>query len=290
MSDPLTIRHHCTVDVEEYFHPSALERFVPFAAWSGLERRSPAVVDRLLGTLHEHGAVGTFFTVGWLAEREPSMVRAIASAGHELGSHSWDHARVTTQSRDQFRESVRRSKAVIEDIAGVNVVGFRAPSFSIVPGVEWAFDVLLEEGYEYDSSLFPISQHPTYGYPGTPTDPYRIERAAAGIVEVPPSTLRALGAVLPAAGGAYFRFFPPALVRAAFRQAAGRGRPATFYIHPWELDDFVPDLPMAWLTRVRTFSRLGDPWARVRALLREFRFERIDRGLPAVDGAAVRLA
>ena len=284
------VAHHFTVDVEEYFHPSALEPYVPRTAWPSFERRSPRVIERLLGVLEAHRAIGTFFTLGWLAEREPAMVRAIAAAGHELGSHSWDHARVTTQTPAEFRESVRRSKAVIEDIAGVRVRGFRAPSFSIVRGVEWALDVLLEEGYEYDSSLFPISQHPTYGYPGAPIDPYRVQRAERAIAEIPPATLNALGARLPASGGAYFRFFPIALVRGALRQAEGRGQPATFYIHPWELDDHVPDLPMKWIARVRTFSSLGDTWARVETLLRQFRFDRIDRMLGAIDPAAVTLS
>jgi polysaccharide deacetylase family protein (PEP-CTERM system associated) len=290
MPDPSVVRHHFTVDVEEYFHPVAMEPFVPRASWPGFERRSPAVIERLLLLLEEHRAVATFFTLGWLAEREPGMVRAIAAAGHEVASHSWEHARVTKQTQTEFRESLRRSKAVLEDVSGTRVRGFRAPSFSIVPGVEWAFDVLLDEGYEYDSSLFPITQHPSYGYPGTPKDPYRIRRADRTIVEVPPATLRALGSTLPASGGAYLRFFPFAFVRGALRQAQRRGCSATFYIHPWELDDHVPDLPMTLIPRVRTFSRLGDTWARVRALLREFRFERIDRTLAAIDSSVITLA
>lgn len=285
-----TAPHHFTVDVEEYFHPSALEPFVPKSAWPDLARRSPAVIERLLRLLEDHRATGTFFVVGWLAEREPAMVRAIAAAGHELGSHSWDHAKVTAQTCAQFRESLRRSKAVIEDVAGARVLGFRAPSFSIVPGVEWALDALLAEGYEYDSSLFPITQHPAYGYPGTPTDPYRIRRGAGTLVEVPPTTLRAFGTVFPASGGAYLRFFPLRLIRAALRQAEKRGAAGTFYVHPWELDDFVPDVRMSRLARVRTFSSLGNTWARIRRLLEEFRFDRIDRSLAGVDQAAVSLA
>jgi polysaccharide deacetylase family protein (PEP-CTERM system associated) len=285
-----TVQHHFTVDVEEYFHPSALEPFVARASWSSLPRRSPAVIERLLGVLDEHAARATFFTLGWLAEREPAMVRAIADAGHEIGSHSWDHARVTTQTVAEFRESLRRSKSVLEDVAGVRVRGFRAPSFSIVPGVEWALDALLDEGYEYDSSLFPVRQHPTYGYPGTPADPYRIRRGERSIVEIPPSTLRALGTNVPASGGAYLRFFPLGLIRGAFHQAERRGCSATFYIHPWELDEHVPDVPMSWIARTRTFSSLGDTWSRVRALLEEFRFDRIDASLASVPAAGVTLA
>jgi polysaccharide deacetylase family protein (PEP-CTERM system associated) len=217
------------------------------------------------------------------------MVRAIVGAGHEVASHSFDHARITAQSRAEFRESVRRSKAVLEDLTGAAVLGFRAPSFSIVPGTEWALDVLLTEGYTYDSSVFPVSQHPSYGYPHTPRDPYRIRRRDGTIVELPPATLRLLGSNLPAAGGAYVRLLPLALVRGALNQAEGRGQPGMFYIHPWELDDHVPDVPMSLRVRVRTFSGRRRTWARVGALLSEFRFDRIDRCLASVSSEPVVL-
>jgi polysaccharide deacetylase family protein (PEP-CTERM system associated) len=241
------------------------------------------VVERLLAMLAEHGARGTFFTVGWLAEREPAVVRAIAAAGHELASHSWEHVRITRQSPAEFRASVRRSKALLEDQTGAPVKGFRAPSWSIVPGTEWALDVLLEEGYVYDSSMFPVSQHPDYGYPGARRDPHAIARLSGTIVEVPPATLRLLGSNLPAAGGAYLRFFPLALIRGAIRQAEQRGHGATLYIHPWELDDYVPDLPMSAVVRFRTFAGRGRSWGCLRRLFAQFRFERIDRALERID-------
>lgn len=269
------VRHHFSVDVEEYFHPSAVEAFYPEEGWDGLPRRSPAVIRRVLDFLAERKAHATFFVVGWLAEREPDMVKAIAAAGHELAAHSWDHRRVTAQTPEAFRSSVRRNRRLLEDLTGEEVQGFRAPSFSIVPGHEWALDVLVEEGYRYDSSLFPISQHPSYGYPDGGADPYWIHRAAGPLAEIPPTTLELFGTRFPAAGGAYFRLLPYALVRGGLRQTARRGRAGTFYIHPWELDRFVPPTPMPWKTRLRTFGRQRATWPRLDRLFRDFRFRPI---------------
>ena len=153
--------HHFTVDVEEYFHPTAMSRYFPAAGWDDLARRSPEVIARLLDVLDARDVTGTFFVLGWLAEREPGMVRDIAGAGHEIASHGYEHQLVGLLGPEGFRESIRRSREVLEDLAGCPVVGYRAPSFSIVPGLEWAFAVLLEEGYRYDASLFPTPQHPT---------------------------------------------------------------------------------------------------------------------------------
>ncbi len=263
--------HHFSVDVEEFFHGTAFEPYVPRSSWAGLPRRSPGVIDRLLEVLDEVDVKATFFIVGWLAELEPEMVRRCARAGHEIASHSWDHRTVTAQSPDAFRDSVRRNKAHLEDLSGSPVTGFRAPSFSIIPGAEWAFDVLLEEGYRYDSSLFPIRGHPTYGYPESPPDPHMIRRPAGSLVEIPATTFEIAGRRLPASGGAYFRFFPYAYLRSAFRQSEDRGASATFYIHPWELDEAQEvDAPLR--TRVRAFYGLRHTWARTRRLLNDFEF------------------
>src|SRR5690606_4769032 len=150
--------HPFAVDVEEYFQVSALEPHVPRSSWESIESRIDVGMERLLALLERHDARGTFFVLGWLAERRPDIVRRIVDSGHELASHGWDHAHVTTITPEQFRESVRRSKSVLEAIGGVKVTGFRAPSFSIVPGLEWALDILVEEGYAYDSSLFPVAR------------------------------------------------------------------------------------------------------------------------------------
>ena len=264
--------HHFTVDVEEYFHPTALAPYYPMSEWDGLERRSPAVVARLLDFLAERKVTGTFFVLGWLAEREPEMVRSIADAGHEIASHGYEHQLVGRLGPDGFRESVRRSRAVLEEISDSHVLGYRAPSFSIVPGLEWAFDVLIGEGYRYDASLFPVTQHPTYGYPSADPDPHWIERPAGCLAEFPATTATVLGGRLPASGGAYFRLLPTGLVRRGLRQARDRGAAGMFYIHPWEMDDWVPEVDAPRLQMVRTFARRRATWARLDGLLARYRF------------------
>jgi polysaccharide deacetylase family protein (PEP-CTERM system associated) len=209
--------HHFSVDVEEYFHPTALIDRFSRSEWGSLERRSPRVIPRLLQLLDTAGVRGTFFVLGWLAEQEPDMVREIAGAGHEIASHGYEHELVGRLGPEGFRNSIRRSRDVLSDITGIPVAGYRAPSFSIVPGLEWAFDILLEEGYQYDASLFPVTQHPTYGYPSADQDPFPIEREVGTLQEFPSTTARILGQTLPASGGAYFRILPYGLVRAGLR-------------------------------------------------------------------------
>lgn len=272
------IKHFFTVDVEEYFQVVALAPWAPMERWESFESRVEGSIDALLELMARHGALGTFFTVGWVAERHPAMVQRIAAAGHELASHTYDHVRITHQTSEAFRESVRRTKRVIEDITGVEVIGFRAPSFSIVRGTEWALDVLIEEGHRYDSSLFPVSRR-GYGYVGGGRDPYWIDRPAGRIAEFPPATVRVLGRTLPAAGGAYFRILPYGLVRSALRGAEKRGVPATFYIHPWEWDPGQPRLDVPMLTRVRHYSSLARVFNRLDRLLGEFSVSPMASGL-----------
>ncbi|HEX6938523.1 MAG TPA: XrtA system polysaccharide deacetylase [Longimicrobiales bacterium] len=266
--------HHFTVDVEEYFQVSAFEPCVDREQWGAMESRVADSVRQLLELLARHGARGTFFVLGWLADRQPSLVREIAGAGHEVASHGWDHQRVTRQTPESFRDSVRRSKQVLEDLAGAPVLGFRAPSFSITPGVEWALDILIEEGYRYDSSLFPI-QRPGYGYPAAGRHVHWLVRPAGRLAELPPATLRRWGINIPAGGGAYFRLFPYGVVRAALQEAQRKGMPGTFYIHPWELDPGQPRVRVSWLTRIRHYGGLEKTAARLGRLLREFRFTAI---------------
>ncbi|HXI20386.1 MAG TPA: polysaccharide deacetylase family protein, partial [Gemmatimonadales bacterium] len=180
--------HLFSVDVEDYFHVVAFERVVRREDWDSYPTRVVANTVRLLELLARHGARGTFFTLGWVAEREPGLVRRIAAEGHELASHGHWHRRVFTLTPEEFREEVRRSKALMEDLTGRPCRGFRAPSFSIRPGMEWAFDVLLEEGYRYDSSLFPV-RRPDYGYPAAPPRPHLIRRPAGTLLELPLATL-----------------------------------------------------------------------------------------------------
>lgn len=268
------VQHYFTVDVEEHFQVSAFEGHVHPDDWERFPSRVEANVDRLLETLDRHGAVATFFTLGWVAERHATMVRRIADAGHEVASHGWRHRRVTTLTPEEFRDAVRRTKATLEDQIGAPVVGYRAPSFSITSGREWALDVLLEEGYRYDSSLFPI-RRPGYGYAGGAREPYWIARPAGQLAEFPPATLRLLGWNVPAAGGAYLRIFPGILVRAAVRDFERRAVPATVYVHPWEVDPEQPRLPVGASARFRHYTGLHHTGRRLERLLADFRFTSI---------------
>jgi polysaccharide deacetylase family protein (PEP-CTERM system associated) len=270
------VKHHFTVDVEEYFHVSAMEPYVPRETWPSMESRMEPGMSRLSELLDETGTRGTFFVLGVVAERHPGMVKALAAAGHEVASHGWDHRRVTHLEPEAFRQQARDSRAFLEDLTGSRVLGFRAPSFSILPGMEWALEILLEEGYRYDSSLYPV-RRPGYGYPGGQRDVHALSLAAGVLLEVPPTTLRIGGANLPAAGGGTFRHFPFRFTRAAFREQGRVGAsPGTFYLHPWELDPEQPRIPgMPWLTRLRHYGGLHRTADRLRRLLGEFRFQPI---------------
>ena len=277
--------HSFTVDVEEHFQVSAFEPFVSRDDWDRHESRVEANTRQLLDLLRQHGARGTFFVLGWVAERHQSLVRAIAAGGHEIASHGWDHRRVTHQTPAEFRDSVRRSRQLLRDLSGQPVLGFRAPSFSIVPGREWALDILIEEGYAYDSSLFPI-RRPGYGYGGAPREPHWIARPGGKLYEVPPATLRRFGWTLPAAGGAYLRIFPYRLVRDALRDFARRGISTTFYVHPWEVDPGQPRIAAGATARFRHYTGLKRTVPRLERLLGEFPFGSIletapDLGTPA---------
>ena len=265
------IAHHFTIDVEEYFQVAAFEPYVARSDWRRLESRVRSQMTRLLELLARRNARATCFVVGWVAERQRELIRTIARAGHEIASHGWEHARITTLSPAQFRDSIRRSKQLLEDIVGAAVVGYRAPNFSIVRGREWALDILLEEDYQYDSSLFPV-RRPGYGYSSGCPDPHWIDRPAGRLLEIPPTTLQWAGMRLPAAGGAYFRLLPYSVVRAALRQCERRQVPGTFYVHPWELDPEQPRVRVPWLTAARHYGGLRRTVPRLERLLAEFQF------------------
>ncbi len=259
------------MDVEEHFHANVFDRVVPISQWDRHPSRVVANTDRLLELLAAHQVTATCFTVGWVAERFPGLIRRMAAQGHELASHTWWHRRVFAGTPEQFREDVRRSKALLEDQAGTAILGFRAPSFSIRPGCEWAFDILLEEGYRYDSSIFPI-RRPGYGYPGAPAEPYYLSRPAGRLLEIPMATWSVLGLRVPAAGGGYLRQLPLGVIRHAFRQLERRGSPGMFYVHPWEIDPDQPRLPVGTLSRIRHYRNLERTLPALETLLGEFRF------------------
>ena len=272
--------HIFTVDVEEYFQVNAFDGLIERSRWHEQPSRLEASVDEVLSVLARFDTVGTFFTLGWIAERHSALVRRIAEAGHEIASHGWWHRKVGTMSPNEFREDVRSSKQILEDVSGRQVRGFRAPSFSIAPGGEWAFDILLEEGYSYDSSLFPI-RRPGYGYPGAPREPHLVHRDAGALMELPLTTTSLLGARVPAAGGGYLRHFPFQIIQRAFREHEQRRIPAVFYIHPWELDADQPRLPVSASVRLRHYAGLHRTKSRIERLLQEFAFTSVERRMSA---------
>ena len=285
MTSPGNQAHHFTVDVEEYFHATALAQFLPFERWDEVPRRSPELMRVLLDLLDARAVKGTFFVLGWLAEREPGMVREIAERGHEIASHGWGHRKVTDLTEEAFRQDVRRTRHLLRELTDQPILGYRAPSFSIVPGVEWAMDVLLEEGYRYDSSTFPVRIHPGYGYPDADPHPHRIQRPSGQLVEFPPTTL-ALGPLrLPAAGGAYLRFFPLGLIRAGLRSAERSNQPGTFYVHPWEWDPAPPKVQAPALTRLRMTGGVRGVRRKLERLLTDLSFRPIRDTLGAMDEA-----
>jgi len=280
--------HFFTVDVEEYFQVKALESAVCREEWISRPSRLPRSIDALLERLDRSKVSGTFFVLGWIAEHRPEVVLAIAAAGHEIACHGFWHERVTSLDPDRFREDVRSSKQELENLIGAEVVGYRAPSFSIIPGWEWAFDVLIEEGYRYDSSLFPIRRR-GYGYPNAPRIPHVIQRTGGRLAEFPLATTSVLGYPVPAAGGGYLRQFPLAIIRRAFREASERREPATFYIHPWEIDPGQPRPPVSPLNRLRPYRGLDGTLARIDRLLEEFSFGTIASYLPALEDRGATL-
>jgi polysaccharide deacetylase family protein (PEP-CTERM system associated) len=282
-----TAPHVFSVDVEEYFQVSAFDASIDRARWPEFPSRVAASVEWLLEVLEQHQARATFFVLGCLVAQHANLVRRIQDAGHEVASHGWSHRKLTSLSRVEFREEIRSSKDALEWVAGAPVFGFRAPSFSLVPGLEWAFDILLEEGYRYDSSLFPI-RRPGYGYPGTPHQPHDIARRGGTLVEFPMTVLSVGGADLPAAGGGYFRHFPYAVTRSALGAYARRGVPAMFYLHPWEVDPDQPRLPVPTLQRLRHYGGIAHTRARVLRLLSEFRFTSIARLMRTSPVATMR--
>lgn len=261
-----------SVDVEDYFHVSVFDGIVPRTEWARMESRVVANTTRLLELFDEYNVRSTFFILGWVAERHPDLVKAIAGRGHEIASHGYAHRLIYDQTPATFREDVRRAKHLLEDACGCPVSGYRAPSYSVTPRSLWALDILIDEGYGYDSSIFPI-RHDRYGIPVSPREPFPIERERGTLMEVPGSTVRVGPLNLPIAGGGYFRLLPYQWTRWGIARLNEREQQAAvFYIHPWEIDPDQPRLQAGWLGRYRHYRNLDKTEARLRALLGEFRF------------------
>lgn len=288
-ADSPVVVNAMTVDVEDYFHVSVFDGVVPRHTWEQLETRVCANTDRLLAIFEEAGVRATFFVLGWAAERHPDLVRRIVAHGHELASHGYAHRLVYDQTPTAFREDVRKSKALLEDAGGTPVGGYRAPSYSVTPRSLWALDILIEEGYWYDASIFPI-MHDRYGIPVSARHPYVVERRSGTLAEVPASTVRVPFCNLPVGGGGYFRILPYAWTRWGISRVNRlERRPAVFYLHPWEIDPAQPRLPVGLVGRFRHYRNLAKTEGRLRALLRDFRFGPV-RELVLHDGATARTA
>ena len=269
-----------TVDVEDYFHASAFDRVVPRVSWPERESRVVRNTDILLECFDRAGVRGTFFVLGWVAERFPQLVEEIAAAGHEIASHGYHHQLIYTLTKEQFREDVRRAKAVLEAACGRAVRSYRAPSFSITAESLWALDVLVEEGYACDASIFPI-HHDRYGIADAPRTVHVKSCAAGTIVEVPGSTVRVAGRNLPIAGGGYFRLYPYAFTRWAMARVNREGHPVVFYIHPWEVDPQQPRLPVGRLTAWRHYTGINRTLDRLEMLFNDFAFDTLSAALAA---------
>ena len=264
-------------DVEEHHRIEAAARLtVGEVTRRTYADRMEASTRRILAQLADAGAVASFYVVGEIAVSHPNLVRDIAAAGHEIGSHSWDHQRVNRFTPDGFREDLKRSVDALEQAAGVKVAGFRAPTFSVTKGSAWAVDVLAESGLRYDSSVFPV-RHDRYGVPAAPRTPFILQGERGSILELPPATYRVMGQNLPVAGGGYFRLFPLSFLRAGVNQLAKGPDPVgMLYFHPWEFDPGQPQLPLGRLSRARTYVGISSTTRRLGSLLKRYagRFRR----------------
>jgi polysaccharide deacetylase family protein (PEP-CTERM system associated) len=262
-----------TVDVEDYFHVAAFAHAIPRTSWDARELRVERNTGRLIDLFAEQKIRATFFVLGWVARRVPALIRAIQAAGHEVASHGMSHELIYRQTPEQFRAETRESKALLEDLTGQRVRGYRAASYSITVRSQWALDVLVEEGFEYDSSIFPV-RHDRYGMPGAARHPGHIKTPLGRtLLEFPLTTARIAGVSVPVAGGGYFRLLPYWLTRYGLGSVNHRERvPFVFYLHPWEIDEMQPEVAAGALSRFRHYTNIARCEPRLRRLIGEFRF------------------
>ncbi|MCD6680949.1 MAG: DUF3473 domain-containing protein [Burkholderiaceae bacterium] len=276
-----------SIDVEDYFQVAAFAPYVARDRWDAMPCRVERNVAVILELLERHETRATFFTLGWIAERYPALIRKLVDGGHELASHGYAHRRASDQTPAAFREDLSRAKSLLEDIGSVPVRGYRAPSFSIGASNLWAHDVIAETGHAYSSSVYPIA-HDHYGMPEAPRFAWR---TPSGVVEIPPSSLRMLGRNLPASGGGYFRLLPYPVSRWSIRRINERdGEPCIFYFHPWEIDPEQPRMRQAGAkSKFRHYVNLERMAGRLDRLLRDFRWARVDEVFAAqLESAGVR--
>jgi polysaccharide deacetylase family protein (PEP-CTERM system associated) len=261
---------------------SAFDGVVSRAAWDTFESRVARNTDVLLDVFDRAGVRATFFVLGWVADRFPALVRRIADLGHEVASHGYSHQLLYMLTPAQFREDIRAARRAIEDAAGQPVLGYRAPSYSVIDASLWALDVLIEEGYAYDASIFPI-HHDRYGMPGAPRAPFRIRTASGSLTEYPLTTFRVAGHSFPVGGGGYLRLLPSWYTSMGIKRAHNDGLPIITYIHPWEIDPGQPRVHGASLkSRLRHYTNLGVMEGRIARLLQDFAWGRMDEVFPAI--------
>lgn len=267
-----------TIDVEDYYQVSGFESHIRFEQWPDYESRVVGNTWRLLEMLHFHRVKATFFILGWIAERYPQVVLAIHKEGHEIASHGYRHRLVYNMGREEFQQDTKRSKAILEDLCGVPVVGYRAASYSIIKETLWALDVLHELGFQYDSSIFPI-RHDRYGIPNASRFPYyHLLSEGRKLLEFPLSTVRLLGRNVPIAGGGYLRLFPYRFIHWGIRRINElENAAANIYLHPWEIDPSQPRMNGSRLSQFRHYLNLDKTESRLRQLLLDFRFAPLQR-------------
>jgi polysaccharide deacetylase family protein (PEP-CTERM system associated) len=270
-----------SVDVEDYFHPTEIQSYIQIQDWETLAPRVEQGTRRTLELFARHNTRGTFFILGWVAQRYPALVREIAAAGHEIGCHSFWHRLVYDLSPEQFRQDTREAQDSIEAACGIRPRLYRAPSYSITSRSLWALDVLAELGFTHDSSIYPIP-HDRYGIPGAARKAHLRQTASGSLLEVPIATveLRA-GMYAPVGGGAYLRLLPYRYTAAGVRRLNNEGMPACLYLHPWELDAEQPRLAKGWIARRRTYGGLQTMEGKLERLLSEFRFSTLSEVHPA---------
>ena len=262
-----------SVDVEDYFHVAALSEAISRDDWEHMNARVDHSTRHLLDMFDAAHTRATFFVLGWVADRHPLLVKEIHRRGHEIACHGYSHRLVYEQTPEEFRAETLRSKQMLEDLSGEAVDGYRAASYSITPKSRWALDILVEAGFHYDSSIFPV-RHDLYGMPGAARFPHILTTdSGAELVEFPPTTARIGGQNVPAAGGGYFRLYPYVLSRWLLRRVNEcEGQPAIFYLHPWEVDPGQPRFEVGWRSRFRHYNNLDKCEGRLRRLLGDFRF------------------
>lgn len=281
---------HClSFDIEEHFQVSAFESAMRRHNWDLFESRVERNTDKILDLIELKGLRATFFILGWVAERCPALVRRICAGGHEIASHGYAHELVTSQAPQKFREDIRKTKAILEDLTGQHVCGYRAPSFSITNKSSWALSILCEEGYEYDTSIVPII-HDRYGMPEAPSVVHQLKTESGIIWEIPPSTVSICGMRVPIGGGGYFRIFPYWMFKALFQKAEGTNSPLVTYFHPWEIDPDQPRMKGSRLSRFRHYTNLHRTQERLTRLLDDFAFAPIKEIIIPVREIYARMA